>query len=132
MINRIHHVNFLVRDLTNCTTYMTSLLGIEPELSCLPERYVKTATYKLGECYLVLVSPTSELGEPARILKEKGPGLFLISFSTPNIDTTLSALKNFGINTASPRRQGLENWIVQDLTSPDDLGAIIQLCETTI
>ncbi len=57
---RIHHLNFLVRDLAAAITdYERLQLGpfiVDP----LPARGVRTARAQLGDSWLVLVQPTDE------------------------------------------------------------------------
>lgn len=128
-ISGIHHINFLVRDLDAAEQRYRELLGLEPALRAeLPGRGVITARFKLGESWLVLVQPTSEEGEPARLLREHGEGFMLLSLAVDDLDGALAAAFAAG-GQVGPERTGLEGWRVADLSSTDTFGAQLQLCE---
>ncbi|MDJ0877795.1 MAG: VOC family protein [Halieaceae bacterium] len=128
-ISGIHHINFLVRDLDAAEQRYRELLGLEPALRGeLPGRGVITARFKLGESWLVLVQPTSEEGEPARLLREHGEGFMLLSLAVDDLDGALAATTAAG-GQVGPERTGLEGWRVADLSSADTFGAQLQLCE---
>lgn len=125
MLTHIHHLNFVLHDLQEGIEYFNKLLSSSPELASLPERKVKTAKYKIGETFLVLVQPTGTSGVVADVLKQKGEGIFLISFATESIDDTLQKLENDYKN----KRQGIDGWSIADLSPEAKFGAILQLTE---
>ena len=125
MLTHIHHLNFVLHNLQEGIEYFNKLLSSTPELSSLPERKVKTAKYKIGDTFLVLVQPTDANGVVADVLKEKGEGIFLISFATESIDDTLHKLENDYKN----KRQGIDGWSISDLSPEEKFGAILQLTE---
>ena len=129
MITHVHHINFLVKDLDSNVNYLTRLLNRKPDVNDLPNRGVRTARYELDNVHIVLVSPDNEQGEPAKILKQRGEGLFLLSLATNSIDETLDYLESQQIHPSSAQRNGLLNWSVIDLLAPSGLGPVIQLCE---
>ena len=130
-IDRIHHINFLVRDLDAAELRYRQLLGLGPAIRDeLPGRHVITARFKLGETWLVLVQPTSEEGEPARHLREHGEGFFLISFGVEDLDAAMQRVREAGGEfTSDQPRAGLEGWRIIDINPADTLGAILQLTE---
>ena len=105
--------------------YFNKLLLTLPELAILPERNVKTAKYKIGDTFLVLVQPITSDGTVADILRNKGEGIFLISFATESID---DAIKKLEINYKN-KRDGIDGWSVSDLSTNEKFGAILQLTE---
>jgi methylmalonyl-CoA/ethylmalonyl-CoA epimerase len=125
MLTHIHHLNFVIHDLQEGIEYFSKLLSSSPELASLPERKVKTAKYKIGETFLVLVQPTGTSGVVAEVLKQKGEGIFLISFATESIDETLHKLECDYKN----KRQGIDGWSISDLSPEEKFGAILQLTE---
>ena len=129
MITGIHHINFLVKHLDENTRYLERLLDQRAHIDALPDRGVTTARFTLDHAHIVLVCPTSEEGEPARILRERGEGLFLLSLAANSIDETLDYLESQAITPSSPRRDGLLNWSVIDLAAPSGLGPVLQICE---
>lgn len=129
-VNSIHHINFVVRELAPQIEYLRILLQSEPIIEDLPNRQVKTARFCLSGVWLVLVQPLSTEGEVAQILAERGEGLFLLSLNVDSLDTSLEKLSQQGINSDNKgKREGLDNWRVQDLDCPNALGPILQLCQ---
>jgi len=130
MITGVHHITLLVRDLEKAVSQWRQQLAVEEVLfDELPGRGVKTARFKAGDTWLVLVQPVSE-GEPRRVLEERGEGLFLLSLGVDSLQAaTDQVVRGGGAMTANDPRSGLENWLVKDV-SPDTLsGALVQLCE---
>lgn len=129
-VNSIHHINFVVRELAPQIEYLRTLLQSEPIIEDLPNRQVKTARFCLSGVWLVLVQPLSTEGEVAQILAERGEGLFLLSLNVDSLDASLEKLSLQGINSDNKgKREGLDNWRVQDLDCPNALGPILQLCQ---
>ena len=130
-VDRIHHINFLVRDLDAAEARYRSVLGLGPAIrEELSARNVMTARFKVGESWLVLVQPTSEEGEPARHLREHGEGFFLISFGVDDLDTAMRRGRDAGGSfTTNEPRTGLEGWRIIDFHPADTFGAILQLTE---
>lgn len=129
-VNSIHHINFVVRELAPQIEYLRTLLQSEPIIEDLPNRQVKTARFCLSGVWLVLVQPLSTEGEVAQILAERGEGLFLLSLNVDSLDASIEKLSQQGINSDSKgKREGLDNWRVQDLDCPNALGPILQLCQ---
>ncbi len=128
-ISGIHHINFLVHDLDEAEARYRRLLGLGPALrGTLPGRGVETARFRIGDAWLVLVQPTSDEGEPARLLREQGEGFMLLSLSVDDLDTPASALSASGVELG-PERSGLDGWRVADLPVGKTFGARLQLCE---
>ena len=130
MITGVHHITLLVHDLEKAVSQWRQQLAVEEVFfDELPGRGVKTARFKAGDVWLVLVQPVAE-GEPRRVLEERGEGLFLLSLGVDSLQAaTDQVVLGGGAMTANEPRSGLENWLVNDV-SPDTLsGALVQLCE---
>ena len=129
-VNAIHHINFVVRELAPQVEYLRALLQCEPIIEDLPKRYVKSARFLLSGVWIVLVQPTSSEGEVAQILVERGEGLFLLSLSVDSLEDSIEKLSQQGLYSDDKgKRQGLDNWSVQDLDCPKALGPVLQLCQ---
>jgi methylmalonyl-CoA/ethylmalonyl-CoA epimerase len=128
---KIHHLNFLVKDIKEGINRYRDLLGIEGFiLEELPERGVITARVALGEQWLVLVQPVDPTGIPGRHLAEHGEGFFLISYAVNNLQQAAARVVENGSNmTSAQPRQGLQGWQVQDVNMRDTLGVQVQFCE---
>lgn len=132
MISHIHHINFLVNDLTLAIARYRALLGgvefIEDEIN---SRSVKTARTKLGDTWLILVQPTNQHSIPAKHLKEHGEGFFLMSLNCDNMDQEQQRISAAidGLDYPSPERIGLEGWRVRDLPKQPFFGTQLQLAQ---
>ena len=132
MIKRIHHINFIVKDLEKSVKTYKLLFG-EPavESEILPQRGVKLARFKVGETWLILVQPVGEDGIPAQYLKKHGEGFFLISCQVDDVRRASGQLANDGVSVLdSHPRQGLDDWQVMDLDAEDLFGANFQLVQS--
>mgnify|MGYP006077772721 CR=1 FL=1 len=132
MIDRIHHINFLVKDLDAAVERYKALLGdVELHYGDLEGRGVRTARFRLGESWLVLVQPTSADGAPALHLAQHGEGFFLLSLGVTSLTEAVGEVSARGGKFASGKpRQGLEDWLVSDLDDQQFFGAQLQLCES--
>lgn len=131
-INSIHHINYVVKDLDINIAYYEKLLGCKPIIEGLEGRNVKTARFPIGDAWIVLVQPLSKEGEVARILAERGEGLFLLSLGVDNLESSLNDLAERGIQPDSKGpRKGLDTWSIHDLDCPPGLAPVLQLCQTS-
>jgi catechol 2,3-dioxygenase-like lactoylglutathione lyase family enzyme len=100
-VTRIHHVNFVVRDLEAAMPRFTAALGLEPfEVVDHAPRSAKVARSPVGESWLVLVEPCDPASVPGQHLAKHGEGFFLLSLATRD---------EFNW------RAGIEDWQVSDL-----------------
>jgi len=131
MLTGVHHINFLVADLDQAVDRYKDLFGLESvEIEMLPERGVATARFDLNGVWIVLVQPVDDESEPALILKQKGEGVFLISFGVDDLDDAREKLVAKGaISESATARDGLRNWRVIDLNPESVFGAPIHLTE---
>lgn len=131
MLTGVHHINFLVADLDKAVDRYKDLFGLESmETEMLPERGVATARFDLNGVWIVLVQPVDDESEPARILKQQGEGVFLISFAVDDLEDARGKLVAKGaIGKTATARDGLLNWRVIDLKPESVFGAPIHLTE---
>jgi len=133
MIRRIHHINFIVRDLGQAVARYRKLFG-DPvtEAEELPQRGVRLARFRVGETWLILVQPVTTDSEPARFLQANGEGFFLLSCQVDDVRQAAeqAAAAGIGVKDRQPR-QGLDDWQVIDLDAADLFGADIQLLESS-
>lgn len=132
MIKRIHHINFIVKDLNKALQRYKVLFG-EPvgAVEFLPQRGVKLARFKVAETWLILVQPLDDEGVAAQHLAKHGEGFFLISCQVDDVRKAAKRVAVQGIKVLDQQpRQGLDDWQVMDL-NPDDLfGTDFQLVES--
>ena len=129
LFDRIHHLTFVVRDLENSIPHLQDGLGIESLIrEDLPGRGVRTARFRAGDTWIVLVQPIAD-GEPQRFLLARGEGLFLISYEVPSLDAALAQLSSRGGTCLGAPRAGLAGWRMADIQSAAMPGVVTQLCE---
>ena len=131
MLTGVHHINFLVADLDAAIQRYKDLFDLDSiEVESLPERGVLTGRFELAGVWIVLVQPVDEGSEPARVLRQQGEGVFLVSFAVDDLENAREVLVGKGaISESAQARDGLLNWRVIDLNSESVFGAAIQLTE---
>jgi len=121
---RIHHLNFVVRNLETAKRKFETLFGLTPFVTVdHPVRGARIARSKVGESWIVLVCPYDPDSVPGRYLAEHGEGLFLLSLGVEAFDAEIERLASLG-NHVMPR-EGILDWRIADV---GELGtAVLQL-----
>ncbi len=129
MIQRIHHINFIVRDLASAIPAWERILNRQiTSRDRLEERGVDIARFDLGQTWIVLVQPTRTGTVPAAHLERYGEGFFLMSLET---DSLPDEVRRLGEATfEGPQRTGLDDWLVRDIGVAEMYGARVQLVES--
>jgi methylmalonyl-CoA/ethylmalonyl-CoA epimerase len=131
MLKRVHHINLLVRDLDTAVERYRSALAVQDFIFAeLPTRGVRTARFKVGQSWIVLVEPVDPDGVPGRHLAEHGEGLFLLSLEVDELTPAIERCDSAGAVVATDTRKGLEDWEVIDLDPGYFMGAALQLVAT--
>ena len=132
VLNGVHHINFIVADIDAAVDSYQRQLGLGPfEYEELPERGVSTARARVGDAWIVLVSPHDENSVAGRHLKDHGEGFFLLSFGVDDLDEALADFSQRGaLPTGSSPRSGILGWRVADLETEDSLGVRFHLTQT--
>lgn len=128
MVNGIHHLNFIVRDLEAAIPTWERLLG-SPVVHRdeLKERGVIAARFRLGETWLVLVQPTRDDSAPGRYLAAHGEGFFLLSLGVESLAAEVDRLGDDAFS--GPSRTGADGWQVRDLDTRPVAGIQLQFTE---
>jgi len=132
MVKRVHHINFLVRDLETAIRRYQELLGVTLYArEDLDSRGVRLARFRVGEVWIVLVQPVSDEGAPADHLRRHGEGFFLISYEVDDVVRAAVDVKaKEGKLLNENPRTGISGWKLIDIDPVDTFGAQIQLTET--
>ena len=131
-VRRIHHIDFVVRDLDRAVEQYRKLFGLEPEpKESLPERGIDLVRFKVGETWLILVQPTGDDGPVAAYLEEHGEGYFHLAFEIDDLESAVRGMTDRGVALRDPApRTGLEGWKLLDIEPEQTSGALMQLVET--
>ena len=130
MIRRVHHLNFLVRDLGEAVGRYERTLGVKIlRRDELPGRGVLTARFRAGDTWIVLVQPVAD-GEPMRYLERHGEGFHLISYEVDDVLRAAASARIAGVQTTSDApRAGLDGWQIVDIDAKTMNGVSVQLCQ---
>jgi len=129
MPDRIHHINFIVRDLEQAVKVWERVLDMPvTSRDHLDARGVAIARFELGSAWLVLVQPVQAGTAPARYLDKHGEGFFLISFGVDSLDAAIDRLGEDWFD--GPARDGLDDWRIRDLDIGRTFGALVQFTES--
>ena len=129
---RIHHINFVVHDLEEAMARFERALGVDPfQVIDYQPRDARVARTRVGESWLVLVSPYDPASVPGRYLAEHGEGFFLLSLGYEDIVQQLERLESEGIEAIDMApRDGILDWRVADIG--DLHGAKMQLTDDSL
>jgi len=129
---RIHHINFVVHDLEEAMARFERALGVDPfQVIDYRPRGARVARTRIGESWLVLVSPHDPASVPGRYLAEHGEGFFLVSLGYEDIVQQLERLESEGIEAIDMApRDGILDWRVADIG--DLHGAKMQLTDDSL
>jgi methylmalonyl-CoA/ethylmalonyl-CoA epimerase len=130
-LKSVHHINFIVANLDAAVQAYQNILGIGPfEHEELPERGVSTARVRVGEVWIVLVSPQCENSIAGHYLEAHGEGFFLMSFGVDNLDKAMAELAQRGALPAErTAHTGILDWRVAHLETEDSLGVRFHLTQ---
>ena len=98
MLDQIHHIAFLVKDMEATIQRYETLLGMPvSERGKSLTRGGEIAIFKLKNINLELVSPTDKNGFLQQLLDEQGEGFFHIAFGVDDIEKAGKELEGKGI-----------------------------------
>ena len=121
----IHHINFIVHDLDAAVPVWERLLDMPVTArDRLEQRGVRTARFRVGALWLVLVQPVRPDSAPGRFLAEHGEGFFLLSLASADLDAEAQRIGEDWFD--GPVRNGLDGWQVRDIDPRRSLGALVQ------
>ncbi|MBI5285011.1 MAG: methylmalonyl-CoA epimerase [Chloroflexi bacterium] len=130
MIQKIHHVGVVVRDMEQAMRFYRDTLGLHVhKLETIKEQGVKAALLTLGDSEIELLEPVVPDTGVARYLERKGEGLHHICFQVDDIERDLNTLKMRATEMIDQQtRIGLAGRICFLHPSAMD-GALVELCQ---
>ena len=125
MVKKIHHINFIVRDLDAAIPAYEKILGMPvSRRDRLKQRGVRAARFLVGGTWIVLDQRTRPDSEPGQYLADRGEGFFLMSLQVDSLATGVSAIGSALAD--GPERAGADDWRVVDLRRDRTFGAQLQ------
>ncbi len=130
MIQKVHHVGVVVRDIEQAMRFYRDTLGLSVhKLETIQEQGVRAALLTLGDSEIELLEPVVPDTGVARYLERKGEGLHHICFQVDDIERDLNTLKMRGTEMIDQQtRIGLAGRICFLHPSAMD-GALVELCQ---
>jgi len=131
MVRRVHHIDFVVRDLDAATARYSQILGVAPRArEKLDSRGVELVRFEVGDLWIILVRPVRPDSPVQAFLDRYGEGFFHIAYQVDDVAAEAARLAGEGVRlvNATPRR-GVEGWKLIDLEIDDTFGVTTQLAE---
>lgn len=130
-LKRIHHIDFLVRDLDRAVAKYEQLFGVrfEPR-EILESRGAAVARFRLGDTWIALVQSTRPDGPIGMLIEKRGEGFYHIAYEVEDLPGMVSKLTSEGVGlTNKVPRLGIDGWKLVDLELDETFGLMTQLVD---
>jgi methylmalonyl-CoA/ethylmalonyl-CoA epimerase len=130
MIQKVHHVGIVVRDMEQAMRFYRDTLGLHVhKVETIEEQGVKAALLTLGDSEIELLEPVVPDTGVARYLERRGEGLHHVCFQVDDIERDLKLLKAGDIELIDQEtRIGLAGRIC--FLHPNAMdGTLVELCQ---
>ena len=97
MLNKVHHVTYVVESTSDMAAYMERSFGIKPiSTDEFAEQGFKSILFRIGETLVDFFEPMREDTTMARQLKATGPGVMHVAWGVDGIDAVFKSLQDNG------------------------------------
>ena len=97
MLNKVHHVTYVVESISDMAAYMEKSFGIKPiSTDEFTEQGFKSILFRIGETLVDFFEPLREDTTMARQLKATGPGVMHVAWGVDGIDSAFKSLQDGG------------------------------------
>ncbi len=97
MLNKVHHVTYVVESVSDMAAYMEKSFGLKPiSTDEFAERGFKSILYRIGETLVDFFEPLRDDTNMARQLKATGPGVMHVAWGVDGIDAAFKNLQESG------------------------------------
>ena len=97
MLNKVHHVTYVVESIADMAAYMEKSFGVKPiSTDEFTEQGFKSILYRIGETLVDFFEPLREDTTMARQLKATGPGVMHVAWGVDDIDAAFKSLQDSG------------------------------------
>ncbi len=131
MVKEIDHIGIAVKSLKSVLESLKDGLGLQPSFEEeVSDQKVRITGFKIGNCVIEYLEPTSPDSPISRFLEKRGNGVHHIALRVNNLNETLESLKNKGYRLIDERaRIGAEGKKIAFLHPASFNGILIELCE---
>lgn len=128
MIERIHHMDYVVRDLDRASEQLETVFGLQVKERKVLEGNREVALFEIDDFRIALVRPLGgEESLASRWLNEQGEGFFHVAFKVDDLDRRVAELEAKGISfIEKPKPPGL-GWRVATIDPEYTVGVLTQL-----
>ena len=93
MLNKVHHVTFVVESIDDMASYIERNFSLSPmSRDEFEDRGFKSILYRIGETYVDFFEPLRDDTPMARQLQTTGPGVMHVAFGVDGIDQVFTDL----------------------------------------
>ena len=97
MLNKVHHVTYVVESVSDMASYMEKNFGLKPiSTDEFTEQGFKSILFRIGETLVDFFEPLREDTAMARQLNATGPGVMHVAWGVDGIDDAFKNLQNSG------------------------------------
>ena len=97
MLNKVHHVTYVVENISDMEAYMEKNFGIKPiSTDEFSDAGFKSILYRIGETLVDFFEPMRDDTPMARQLKATGPGVMHVAWGVNGIDEAFNNLVGSG------------------------------------
>jgi methylmalonyl-CoA/ethylmalonyl-CoA epimerase len=131
LFGRIDHIGVAVEDLDAAIQLYGGGFGMaEQHRETVEEQGVEAVLLEVGEGHVELLRPLSEETVIGRFLAKNGPGLHHVAYQTDDIDRTLGAVRQAGIDLIDQTpRTGIRGSRVAFLNPRSTAGVLTEIVE---
>lgn len=129
-ISHIEHIGIAVENLQEAIAYYENKLGLKCySIEEVPDQKVRTAFFRVGQTKVELLESTDPDGPIGKFIAKKGPGLHHLAFHVDNVDESLKAVEERGVQLIDKSsRKGAENLRIGFLHPKSTYGVLTELC----
>jgi methylmalonyl-CoA/ethylmalonyl-CoA epimerase len=125
-LEKIDHICFAVRDLEETKKVYQNDFGLMPTHEYVAEsEKIKVARYYIGDVAVECMESTAPDGEVAKFIKNKGEGVFLISYKVDDLSKAMDELKGKGIQLIDSKPRELFGNRYAFVHHPDKLNGVL-------
>ena len=97
MLNKVHHVTYVVESISDMADYMEKSFDIKPvSTDEFPDQGFKSILFRIGDTLVDFFEPLRDDTTMARQLKATGPGVMHVAWGVEGIDAAFQSLQNSG------------------------------------